>query len=91
MANDFVVFLWGAFACAAIAISFAFGRMQLQTGDRFFGWFSAAFALLGLERIVAVLVVPRSDETTSPALYLLRLVAFVFILVAITLKNRRPR
>ncbi len=74
--------LAGGYGIAALFF-FKFWR---QTRDRLFAYFSAAFALLVVQRIVlAVTIGTRVD----PGLYyLVRLAAFVLILVAIVEKNR---
>lgn len=81
--NDF---LSGAvFALSCVAGLF-FLRFWRKTRDRFFAFFSAAFWLLALHRVV-VLGLRNNDEHVSTS-YLIRLLAFVLILVAIVDKNR---
>ena len=87
MSNDVAVFLWGFTACAAAAISVTFARYWRRSGDRFFLWFTIAFALLSAERFLA-LAVREGPEVRSPFLYVVRLAAFVMIIVGIVEKNR---
>ena len=87
MQNEIVVFLWGVSACACGGISVAFASWQRRTKDRLFGWFALAFALLGVERVVA-LTSEQFLESRSPLIFVLRLVAFAIIIVAIVEKNR---
>lgn len=63
-----------------------FFRTWRRTGDRFFVWFSAAFALLGIERLL--LGVLNLPESPNVAIYVIRLIGFVLIIVAIVGKNR---
>ena len=63
-----------------------FGRFYRQSHDRLFLYFAAGFALLALQRFsLAVAVLLPMPELTY---YLLRLAAFVVILVGILDKNR---
>ena len=63
-----------------------FFRTWRRTGDRFFVWFSAAFALLGIERLL--LGVLNLPESPNVEIYVIRLIGFVLIIVAIVGKNR---
>ncbi len=79
------VFL-GAIAMAAFAISLIFARLWVRTRDRFFLFFAAAFAVMGLGRIAYATVPHASDH--SPIISSLQLLAFVIIIVGIIDKNR---
>jgi hypothetical protein len=79
-------FLSGAIMLACAAIGLFFLRSWRRTGDRLFGFFALAFALLALERWVLVLLSPAHELRYS--VFLIRLAAFVVILVAIVDKNR---
>jgi len=81
--------LLGAIAMAAFTIALIFIRFWHTTRDRFFLFFSAAFALIGTGRIVLG-AVPHSDDQT-PVIYLIQLLAFVVILFAVIDKNRRSQ
>jgi type II secretory pathway component PulM len=70
---------------AAIALFFA--RFWLKSRDRLFLMFSGAFVLLAIQRL-AIALTQEILEQQAP-LYLLRLAAFVVIIVAIIDKNRR--
>lgn len=65
-----------------------FLRFRRDSGDRLFGFFAAAFALLGVEYVI--LIAEGPVEKAPPEIFLLRLVAFVLILVGVVDKNRRP-
>lgn len=80
--------LLGAIAMASIVVSLFFLRFWKSTGDRFFFYFSLAFLIEGLNRIV--LGAERGLGEESPFYYLVRLVSYGLILWAILDKNR-PR
>lgn len=79
-------FLSGVVSLGCLIASGFFFRFWLRTSDRLFGWFAVSFLLLGCERFLLVLL--HTSEITSPAVYLVRLLAFVFIIVAIFEKNK---
>jgi hypothetical protein len=79
--------LLGAIAIASFAIGLFFLRYWLSTRDRFFLYFTASFWLEGANR--TAMVVLRSWSEDAPIHYLLRLVAYTLILVAIWEKNHR--
>jgi hypothetical protein len=90
MMSEVVAFLGGVYACGAFAIAVVFRRMFIRTSDRFFAWFAGAFALLALERVLALTVSMHAlNDTASPYTYGVRLLAFILILIAITGKNRQ--
>jgi hypothetical protein len=79
------VFLSGAVMLGCAAIGLFFLRSWRRTGDRLFGFFALAFLLLAVERWVLVLA-PAHELRYS--IFLIRLAAFVVILIAIVDKNR---
>jgi hypothetical protein len=87
MALDLAQFFAGFFACASGAIAVAFARFWRRSGDRLFLWFTVAFALLAIERLGTV-VAHVDPEASAPSAYVLRLAAFLIIIVAIVDKNR---
>ena len=79
-------FLSGAIMLASLTIGLFFVRFWTQTQDRFFLLFAGAFWLFGLSRLTLVLT---ADPTERPlVVYLVRLAAFLVILIAIIDKNR---
>jgi uncharacterized membrane protein len=74
------------FAGYAVAALF-FLRFWVSSRDRLFAMFSAAFAILAVQRVA--LAATRTVIEDQSAFYLLRLLAFIIILVAIVDKNRR--
>jgi hypothetical protein len=69
----------------AIAALF-FARFWRETSDRLFGFFAVAFALLAVQR--ALLAAAPALQISDLWSYVIRLAAFVLILVAIADKNR---
>ncbi len=81
-------FISGAVSMGLLVISLFFLRFWKDTRDRLFLFFAAAFLLLLLERVSRAAFDIQTEW--SPAIYLIRLLAFVMIIVAIYDKNRRP-
>ena len=77
--------LAGGIMVSAWAISVFFMRFWRKTGDRLFVLFAIAFFLLGVERVV---IVPLPAKHQFAA-YLIRLCAFLLIILAVWQKNRR--
>ena len=75
----------GMLVMAAAVVGTFFLRFWRRTGDRLFAIFALAFFLLGLNWLL--LAIYAGDEIHS-AVYAIRLVAFVLILIAIIDKNR---
>lgn len=80
-------FLSGAITCGFLVATLFFARFYRRTRDSLFLAFAAAFALLGLNQALLVLSGIPIEER-SP-LYLLRLAAFLLIIVAIVRKNAK--
>ncbi len=78
--------LLGAAAMAAFIISLFFLRFWRDTKDRFFLFFAISFFAEGSCR---VLLNFNQNNEYEPFIYLLRLFAFLVILLAIADKNRR--
>jgi hypothetical protein len=76
----------GAILLGYWAIGVFFFRFQRKSRDRFFGFFGWAFWLLAAERFLLLLV--GANDEVKIYIYLIRLVAFLFILYAIFDKNR---
>lgn len=79
------VLMLGALAMASLTAGLFFLRFWRNTRDRFFLYFSIAFFIEGLDRVVVAL--SANSQEQEPFIYLVRLVAFVLILVAILEKN----
>lgn len=76
--------LLGAIAMASLIIGLFFLRFWKKTRDRFFLFFAVAFSLEGLNRVMLGLTQGSENE---PIIYLVRLLSFVLILIAIIDKN----
>ena len=82
-------FLSGAAAFGFLVCGLLFLRFWRRTGDDLFIAFAIAFALLGIGQAVLALASIPTEE--RGAIYLVRLAAFLTILVAIVRKNREAR
>jgi hypothetical protein len=82
-------FMMGAMAMASWAAGLFFLRFWRDTHDRLFLIFAVAFWLLGATRIALAMMTTTAEEHQH--IYLIRLAAFVLILVAIIDKNRPRR
>jgi hypothetical protein len=86
---DLNTFLLGAAVMACAVATVFFIRFWRKTRDRLFAVFALAFALLGLNWLTLAVTDPNAEF--RPVLYLLRLLAFVAIILGILDKNRdRP-
>jgi hypothetical protein len=79
-------FLTGAISLACFVAALFFLRFWRTTRDPFFIYFSLSFALEGANRGVSAFV-QFGDE--NPVIYVLRVIAYGLIIVAIWQKNRR--
>lgn len=77
-----VAFLSGCVVTAYAIIALYFFRFWRESRDVLFGCFAAAFVLLAVGRALTGSVHP------AEIVYVIRLVAFVLILIAIVIKNR---
>lgn len=85
MVNDM---LTGAIALGSLAIGLFFFRYWRNSHDRFFLYFALSFCIEGLSRIhMGLNGAPRED---IPVYYLIRLLSYGLILLAIWEKNRPP-
>jgi hypothetical protein len=79
----------GALIAGYLTVGLFFLRFWKSTRDRLFLLFASAFAVLGLQRLIqSVATVPTEDVTY---LYVMRLAAFIIIIIAIIDKNRSSR
>ncbi|HTF94755.1 MAG TPA: DUF5985 family protein [Cellvibrio sp.] len=81
--------LIGAIAACCIVIGLFFLRFWKKTQDVFFLFFAISFFLEGLNRVSLVMF--ASLHEASPSYYLVRLISYSFIIIAILVKNRRRR
>ena len=81
------LFLWGGCAMASAVIALFFWRFFRDTRDRLFAMFSLAFWTLTAHWAALASLTP--GEETRHYFYVLRLIAFLLILVAVIDKNRK--
>ena len=83
--------LTGAIALGSLLAALFFLRFWRNTGDRFFLYFALAFGIEGVNRIY--IGAARVMHEDIPVYYLIRLLSYGLILLAIWEKNRpaRPR
>jgi uncharacterized membrane protein HdeD (DUF308 family) len=79
-------FIAGATSLAYLAAGLFFLRFWKETRDRLFAMFALAFAVLGVNRIL--LSYFAEPHEARSVLFLVRLLAYVLILVAVVDKNR---
>ena len=89
MAPNVLDFLSGLVTMGYAVAAMFFARFWNRTRDPLFGMFCLAFVILSAEQVVLVLLGAQRDENTF--VYLLRLLAFALIAIAILLKNWTPR
>jgi hypothetical protein len=85
--SPMMMFLWGALAMASATIGLMFLKFWRRTGDRLFGLFGTAFFVFAANWTVLAIVQP--DNESRHYAYIIRLFAFVLLLVGIIDKNRR--
>jgi uncharacterized membrane protein YeiB len=87
MRHDLITGLLAGATLAGYAVcGLFFFRFWRRTDDRLFVAFAVAFWLLGFQRLALTLAGQESESHTG--WYLMRLAAFVIILVAVVDKNR---
>lgn len=79
-------FLLGALAAGFLVAAMFFARFYVRTRDRFFAIVSTAFVIMSANQLALALLGEPSEYHSW--LYLVRLAAFVLILIAIYDKNR---
>lgn len=79
--------LSGALVAGYLVVALFFLRFWNASRDRLFGLFAGAFGVLAAQRLALSLTGEYLENQTM--FYLLRLAAFVVIIVAIVDKNRR--
>jgi hypothetical protein len=84
-------FLNGAITFGFLVAAVFFLRFWRRSAERLFAMFAAAFFVLAIERVILALVSPENEFRSF--VYIVRLVAFVLIIIAIVDKNRgaKPR
>jgi hypothetical protein len=81
--------LIGAIATVSLTVGLFFLRFWRSTGDRFFLYFALSFFIEGFNRLLLGAAASQAGTIQHYAFYLLRLVAYGLILIAIWQKNSR--
>lgn len=84
--SEMNAFLRGMLVAFAAALALLFLKFWRASQDRLFAFFSAAFAMLGLEWLLHALLNPRHE--TQHYLFIPRLLAFLLIIAGIISKSR---
>lgn len=82
-------YLNGSITVCSLMIGLFFFKYYRKTRDRLLVYFGVAFWMLGAERFLLTLV-PQENESRS-LIFLLRLSAFLLIIIGILGKNRERR
>jgi hypothetical protein len=90
MSDTTTSFITGTLTTGYLVLTLFFLKFWRRTNDRFFLYFSCAFFLMGASE-GAFALAGGNSENTDPFIYLLRLLAFVLIIVAIVRKNVEAR
>lgn len=80
--------IYGAVVMGCFMAAVFFLNFWRRSRDNFFALFACAFSLLGLSWLVYVSA-GVADEFNRPV-YLIRLLAFLLIIIAVIQKNRSP-
>jgi peptidoglycan/LPS O-acetylase OafA/YrhL len=83
------IFMWGVLAMASLIAALFFLRFWRESRERLFAFFALAFALLSANWIGLAIINHPTDEVRQEYGYIVRLVAFVILLIGIFDKNRR--
>jgi hypothetical protein len=81
--------LLGAIATCSIIIGLFFLRFWKTTGDRFFLFFALSFLIEGVNRVALYFFFDLRE--TSAIYYLIKLVVYGLIIVAILEKNKKQK
>ena len=79
-------FLAGVATCGSWGVAIFFLRFWVETRDRFFVLFAAAFLILSVNWLLVAVLDPATE--VRPFFYMLRLAAFGLIIAAVVDKNR---
>jgi hypothetical protein len=79
-------FLAGVATCGSWGVAIFFLRFWVETRDRFFVLFAAAFLILSVNWLLVAMLEPAAE--VRPFFYMLRLAAFGLIIAAVVDKNR---
>ncbi len=83
------IFMWGVLAMASLVAALFFLRFWRASRDRLFAFFALAFAGLAANWVGLAFINQPNDEARQEYAYVVRLVAFVILIIGIIDKNRR--
>jgi len=81
--------LLGAIAACCFVIGLFFLRFWKDTRDKFFLFFALSFFIEGANRMSLVLF--SNLHEASPSYYIIRVISYSFIIIAILAKNKRRK
>lgn len=81
--------LIGAIGTSSFIVSLFFLRFWKSTQDRFFLFFALSFLIEAANRVFLVICFNLSEE--SPIYYVIRVVSYAFIILAILEKNKQSK
>ncbi len=84
-----LLFFSGVIFAAFLLVGAIFLKFFFHSRDRFFAIFSMAFLLMSVERFLIVFLEPNAEVRSN--VYIIRLIAFLFIIAAIVDKNRETK
>ncbi|HEY2035692.1 MAG TPA: DUF5985 family protein [Steroidobacteraceae bacterium] len=82
-------FMWGVLTMASLVAALFFLRFWRETRERLFVFFSLAFLGMAAAWVGLAIINQPTDEAQQEYAYIVRLVAFVILLIGIIDKNRR--
>ena len=82
-------FMWGVLAMASGVAALFFLRFWRATRERLFAFFSLAFVGMAAAWMGLAIINHPADEAQQEYAYIVRLVAFVILIIGIIDKNRR--
>lgn len=83
-----IEFLNGIAFAGSLGVGLGFFRLWRESSDRFFAFFGLAFWVLAANWLAILLAAPPNEHRHY--FYLIRLAAFLLIIIAILDKNRSP-
>ena len=83
------IFAWGVLAMASLVAALFFLRFWRATRERLFAFFSLSFLGLGATWLGLAIIDQPADEAQQEYAYIVRLLAFVILIIGIIDKNRR--
>ena len=83
------IYAWGLLSMASLVAALFFLRFWRETRERLFAFFALAFLGLGATWLGLAIINHPADEAQQEYAYVVRLVAFVILLIGIIDKNRR--